>query len=47
MVGGETLYITLKMGILGQDPQINNERISIYIFRTIKASSGEIQTCIS
>ena len=54
MVGGETLYITLTTGILGHVSQVNTERISlckyIYMFRTIKVSSGEIRTssvCLS
>ena len=41
MVGGETLYLTLTLGMLGQVSQINAQRISLYIFCTIKASSGE------
>ena len=41
MVGGETLYITLTTGIFGPISQINTQRISLYIFRTIKPSSGE------
>ena len=44
-VGGETLSITLKTGILGQVSQISTQRIapSLYIrtFLTIKASPGE------
>ena len=37
MVGGET--VTTEM--LGHVSQINIQRISIYVFGTIKASSGE------
>ena len=33
MVGGETLYIILTLGILGCVSQINTERISVYIFK--------------
>ena len=39
--GGETLYIILTEGILGNVTQTNTQRIAIYIFRTTKASSGE------
>ena len=38
MVGGGTLQITLTTGILGHASQINTQGISVYIFRTIKAS---------
>ena len=41
MVGGETLKIKLKMGILGRISPIYTQRISLYIIRTIRASSGE------
>ena len=42
IVGGETLYITLKTGIHGHVSQKKTQRINIYIyiFRTIEASSG-------
>ena len=36
MVGGETQQITLATGTLGHISQINSQRISIYLFRTIK-----------
>ena len=32
--------------MLGHFSQINTERISVHIFHTIEASSGETQTCI-
>ena len=35
------IIITLTAGILGHDSQINTLRISVYIFRTIKASPGK------
>ena len=38
MVGGQTLQVTLKTVMLGHISQINTQRISIYKFRTIKAS---------
>ena len=40
MVGSEILFVTLTTGILGYVTQ-NNKIIFTYIFRTIKASSGE------
>ena len=42
MMGGETLLITITMAILGDASQLNTQRNSIYIFRTIKASTGEV-----
>ena len=45
MVGGETLLVTLTTGILGYVSQ-NKIRESIYIFRLILASSGEIHAPI-
>ena len=33
--------VTLATGILGHVLPINTEKISIYVFHTIKASSGE------
>ena len=45
MVGRETLQITLTTGLLSHVSQINTQRIFIYLFRTIKSSSGEY-TCL-
>ena len=40
--GGRWKIVDNAAGILGQFSKINTQRISMYIFRTIKASSGEI-----
>ena len=44
MMGGEALQITLTTEILGHDPQINTQRMSVSIFFTIKATLEEIKT---
>ena len=40
-IGLTIKLLTLTTGILGHISQINTRRISLDIFRTIKASSGE------
>ena len=47
METGKTYFITLTTGILGyvsKNKQTIREYISLYIFRTIKTSSREVQT---
>ena len=41
IVGGDKFEITLTTVIFGHVLQINTQRISIYVFYTIKESSGE------